>query len=92
MGECHDQQRVHRNLSDVKDLFSEDKDELKNILREVFEQEMTDSLGAGKGERSTTMRGYRSGYGGHSVQMAAQVRPNEFWPCVMAKSCHKRKR
>jgi transposase-like protein len=42
-----------RNLSDVKALFSEEKDGLRNILREVLqevlEQEMTDSLGARQG-------------------------------------------
>jgi transposase-like protein len=55
-----------RKLSDVKALFSEEKDGLRNILREVLqevlEQEMTDSLGAGKGERSPARLGYRSGY------------------------------
>ena len=55
-----------RNLSDVKALFSEEKDMLKKILREVMqeilEQEMTDSLGAAKGERSLNRLGYRSGY------------------------------
>ena len=54
------------NLSDVKVLFSEEKDALKNILREVLqevlEQEMTDTLGAGKNERSPARLGYRSGY------------------------------
>ena len=55
-----------RNLSDVKALFGEEKDMLKKILREVMqevlEQEMTDSLGAAKGERSLNRLGYRSGY------------------------------
>ncbi len=55
-----------RNLSDVKALFSQEKDVFKNILREVLqevlEQEMTDSLGAEKGERSPARLGYRSGY------------------------------
>lgn len=41
-----------RNFSDVKALFGEEKDMLKKILREVMqevlEQEMTDSLGAAK--------------------------------------------
>ena len=54
------------NLLDVKALFDEEKDALKNILREVLqevlEQEMTDSLGACKGERSPARLGYRSGY------------------------------
>jgi len=55
-----------RNLSGVKALFGEEKDLLKKILREVMqeilEQEMTDSLGAAKGERSLNRLGYRSGY------------------------------
>jgi putative transposase len=55
-----------RNLSDVKALFSEEKDAIKDIVREalqeVLEQEMTDVLGAEKGERSATRLGYRSGY------------------------------
>lgn len=54
------------NLLDVKALFDEEKDALKNIVREVLqevlEQEMTDSLGACKGERSPARLGYRSGY------------------------------
>lgn len=55
-----------RNQPDVKALFSEEKDVLKSILREVMqeilEQEMTDAVGAGKGERSPARLGYRSGY------------------------------
>ena len=55
-----------RNFSDVKALLSEEKDVLKKILREVMpeilEQEMTDSLGAAKAERSLSRLGYRSGY------------------------------
>jgi putative transposase len=55
-----------RNSSNVKALFSEDVDLLKEIMREVvqeiLEQEMTDALGAGKGERSSSRMGYRSGY------------------------------
>jgi putative transposase len=43
-----------------------DPDFLKEIVRatlqEVLEAEMTDALGAGKGERSEGRRGYRSGY------------------------------
>jgi putative transposase len=55
-----------RNFASVKALFSEEEDVLKKILREVIqevlEQEMTDSLGAAKGERSLNRLGYRSGY------------------------------
>src|SRR5208337_5680947 len=55
-----------RNFADVKALFGEEKDRLKKILRmvmqEILEQEMTDSLGAAKGERSLNRLGYRSGH------------------------------
>lgn len=55
-----------RNTADVKALFTEEKDFLKKILheaiQEILEQEMTDSLGAAKGERSLNRLGYRSGY------------------------------
>lgn len=55
-----------RKLPDVKALFSEQQDLLKQMLREVMqemlEQEMTDALGAAKGERAASRLGYRSGY------------------------------
>src|SRR5512138_1629551 len=55
-----------RNLPDVKALFSEQADLLKNLmkeaLQEILEQEMNDSIGAAKGERSPGRLGYRSGY------------------------------
>lgn len=58
--------KFKRKLLDLKAVFSEDGDGLKTILREVvqevLEQEMTDTLGAGKGERSQGRLGYRSGY------------------------------
>jgi putative transposase len=47
-------------------LVEHDKDLLKGMVREVVQQvleaEMTDALGATKGERTATRRGYRSGY------------------------------
>jgi len=55
-----------RKFPDVKALFSEQQDLLKEIFREVMqeilEQEMTDVVGAAKGERSPSRLGYRSGY------------------------------
>lgn len=46
-----------RNLPEVKALFSEEKDAFQKYpaegLQEVPEQQMTDSSGAGKGERVT---------------------------------------
>jgi putative transposase len=50
----------------LQEIFGADKDGLKELLREVLqevlEQEMTDVLGAEKGERSPGRLGYRSGY------------------------------
>ncbi|NWG76261.1 MAG: IS256 family transposase [Rubrivivax sp.] len=51
---------------DLQEIFSEEKDALQELLRsmvqEVLEQEMTELLGAEKGERSAGRVGYRSGY------------------------------
>jgi putative transposase len=50
----------------LPEIFGANKDGLKELLREVLqevlEQEMTDALGAEKGERSPGRLGYRSGY------------------------------
>jgi len=50
----------------LQEVFGADKDSLKELLREVLqevlEQEMTDAIGAEKGERSPGRLGYRSGY------------------------------
>lgn len=50
----------------LQEIFGANKDSLKELLREVLqevlEQEMTDVLGAEKGERSPGRLGYRSGY------------------------------
>lgn len=50
----------------LQDIFSADKDSLKELLREVLqevlEQEMTEALGAEKGERTPERLGYRAGY------------------------------
>ncbi len=58
--------KCKRSLSDVKALFLEETDGLKGIIREalqeMLEQEMTDALGAAKGERTEERKGYRSGY------------------------------
>jgi transposase-like protein len=52
--------------ADVKELFSKSADGLREIVRavmqEMLEAEMTDALGAEKGERTTARLGYRSGY------------------------------
>jgi len=50
----------------LQEVFGTEKDSFKELLREllqeVLEQEMTDVLGAEKGERSPGRLGYRSGY------------------------------
>src|ERR1700723_4310134 len=50
----------------VNELFSKSPDGLRELVRavmqEMFEAEMTDALGAEKGERSAARLGYRSGY------------------------------
>ncbi|MBU4232507.1 MAG: transposase [Proteobacteria bacterium] len=52
----------------LQEIFGGDKDSFKELLREVLqevlEQEMTDAIGAEKGERSPGRLGYRSGYYG----------------------------
>ena len=55
-----------QNATELKALMTQNADMLvplvQWLLREVLEQEMTDSLGAAKGERSEGRQGYRSGY------------------------------
>ena len=50
----------------LQEIFGADRDSfkvlLREVLQEVLEQEMTDTLGAEKGERSPGRLGYRSGY------------------------------
>jgi transposase-like protein len=52
--------------ANVKELFSKSPDGLREIVRavmqEMLEAEMTDALGAEKGERTTARLGYHSGY------------------------------
>ncbi len=53
-------------IAAVNDLFSTSPDGLREIVRavmqEMLEAEMTDALGAEKGERTAARLGYRSGY------------------------------
>ena len=53
---------------DVKALLTEDEEFLRALVRtavqEVLEAEMTEALGAEKGERAAGGQGYRSGYYG----------------------------
>jgi putative transposase len=58
-------------LKDLKALVADDADFLKRLmhaaLQEVLEAEMTDALGAAKGERTAERLGYRSGYYGRPL-------------------------
>ena len=53
-------------IAAVNELFSKSPDGLREIVRavmqEMLEAEMTDALGAEKGERTSGRLGYRSGY------------------------------
>jgi transposase-like protein len=57
---------TRKNGNTITQLFNEDKDLLKELVKlavqEVLEAEMTELLGAAKGERSSARTGYRSGY------------------------------
>jgi transposase-like protein len=54
------------SLAAAKQLLRGSPDGLRELVRvvlqETLEAEMTDALGAGKGERTTDRLGYRSGY------------------------------
>src|SRR5207237_2692972 len=56
---------------DVKALLAEDEEFLRALVRtalqEALEAEMTEALGAEKGERATGRQGYRSGYYGRTL-------------------------
>jgi putative transposase len=56
---------------DVKALVAEDEEFLRALVRtarqEVLEAEMTEALGAEKGERVVGRQGYRSGYYGRTL-------------------------
>jgi len=58
-------------LAEIKSLLSADKDFLKPLVRavlqEVLEAEMTEALGAAKGERAEGRLGYRSGHYSRSL-------------------------
>ncbi|MGH6827249.1 IS256 family transposase [Methyloceanibacter sp.] len=58
--------KIRSNASAVDELLREDKEFLRPLIaatvQEVLEAEMTEALGAEKGERSEARLGYRSGY------------------------------
>jgi putative transposase len=60
------QGKVRPTLEEVKALLAQDRDFLRPlvqaVLQELLEAEMTEALGAGKGERTPARLGYRAGY------------------------------
>ena len=60
--------QVKSGTIDIKALLREDEEFLRALVRtalqEVLEVEMTEALGAEKGERAVGRQGYRSGTGG----------------------------
>src|SRR5918999_3573107 len=58
--------KLRPTLEEVKALLSEDQDFLRPlvqaVLQELLEAEMSEALGAAKGERTEARLGYRSGY------------------------------
>lgn len=58
-------------IATVKELLLADPDSLREVVRavmqEMLEAEMTEALGAQKGERTTERLGYRSGYYGRTL-------------------------
>jgi transposase-like protein len=62
---------VKAEAIDLKELLSEDGDYLRAmvgaVVQATLEAEMTEAVGAGKGERSSGRLGYRSGYYGRSL-------------------------
>jgi putative transposase len=58
--------QLRATLEEVKALLGEDRDFLRPlveaVLQELLEAEMSDALGAAKGERTAARLGYQSGY------------------------------
>jgi putative transposase len=65
------EKRGKAEVVDVKELLAGDEDFLRTLMRaalqEVLEAEMTEAVGAGKGERTPARLGYRSGYYGRTL-------------------------
>src|SRR5512146_2184293 len=63
--------KLRPTLAEVKALLAQDPDFLRplvqTILQELLEAEMTEALGAEKGERTAARLGYRSGYYGRTL-------------------------
>jgi putative transposase len=60
------QKKLSPRIAELKELISQDEDFLKTLVRQVIqdvlEAEMEETLGAAKGERIESRKGYRSGY------------------------------
>jgi putative transposase len=65
------QSKLRPTLAEVKALLADDRDFLRPlvqaVLQELLEVEMTEALGAEKGERSPARLGHRSGYYGRTL-------------------------
>ena len=63
--------KLHNWKKELKELVAEDKDLLKavvlEVVQDVLEAEMEESLQAEKGERTSSRLGYRSGYYSRSL-------------------------
>jgi putative transposase len=63
--------KLRPTLEEVKALLAQDRDFLRPIveavLQELLEAEMTEALGAAKGERTAARLGHRSGYYGRTL-------------------------
>ena len=61
---------------DIKAVLAEDEEFLRALVRmalqEVLEAEMTEALGAEKGERASGRQGYRSGYYGRTCKRRSE--------------------
>jgi Transposase, Mutator family len=77
-------------IAAVNELFSKGPDGLREIVRAVMQEmlgvEMTDALGAEKGERTMATLGYRSGY--YTRTLVTRV-GNSSCACRDALSCPK---
>jgi transposase-like protein len=67
--------KIRTDVSAVKELLRSDEEFLKPLIRgavqDILEAEMTEAVGAEKGERSEGRLGYRSGY--HTRSLITRV-------------------
>jgi transposase-like protein len=65
------EKKVKAEVIGVKELLAGDDTFIRTVVRaalqEVLETEMTEAVGAGKGERTPNRLGYRSGYYGRTL-------------------------